>query len=227
METFTAFVKWLYLRYDALSITPSTHAPILPSTLIKLWVFCGRIGAPLCQNHCIEAIEAWRKHTGIVETTSLSWLYNNTKGYGIGTCAVKNLLMDQCAWKLSPEWIASAEAATEEAFPRDAFRDLTSKLLLRVREGAMAFAPGRLGGLQGPFEEFLTRQRAYWVEHQALSVKQILPDYKGPGSDYDVSVRADAEREKDPFARVLDSISKAAGKEGEGWGEKRAGGVVG
>ncbi|RDW88621.1 hypothetical protein BP6252_00653 [Coleophoma cylindrospora] len=90
------FMAWLY--HGARFFTNRT---VMAQNFIQLWVFASRIKCAKCQNDCIEAIERCRLRDGIIQTTWVSWIYQHTHS----SCGLRRLLVDQCAWNLSTDYL--------------------------------------------------------------------------------------------------------------------------
>ena len=168
---FAAFVNWLYHGYAGFGLYLSLHdhPTIDAATLIQLWVFAGRIGVPECQNHCIEGIEWWRMTTNIIQTSMLSWIYENTLEYEEQECELRLLLIDQCAWKLDGNWLLGTidGKSNEEQFPRRALLDLVSRMRVVLNEHVVA-----------PFFNSEMRKKAYWIEFEGRRVCEVLEGLK-------------------------------------------------
>jgi hypothetical protein len=73
-SVFAAFVHWLYKGFSSFGLDGVSKNQVDATLLMKLWCFAGRIGVPLCQNHCIEGIEMWRVNSRTIQTSALGWV---------------------------------------------------------------------------------------------------------------------------------------------------------
>ena len=85
----------------------------------------------------------------------LGWIYDNTDGYDEGECALRSLLIDQCAWKLDGKWFLGEVEGTknEEQFPRQALVDLVSRMRVVLTDH-----------VRPPFLNSELRKEEYWIE---------------------------------------------------------------
>ncbi|KAL3423349.1 hypothetical protein PVAG01_05096 [Phlyctema vagabunda] len=173
-RVFLAFMDWLYNGIQFLD-HPENVAPIL----IQLWVFAERVHVPTCQNACIEGIERRRQETGIIETAMLGWVYSNTPLDR--PSALKSLLIDQCVWKLDPQWLLSFDLQ----FPRDALLDIA------VRMRSIFHYPSLAVG-KCPFDTVLGRKDRYWA----------LPHIWSFGSEATITVHGEDMSERNTNAKA-------------------------
>lgn len=154
-EAFGAFVEWLYCGRQA--VFPPPNSGTTAATLIELWVLAGRLGVPACQNECIVGIERLRRETMVIETHTLTWVYENTKDYAKGKCGLRNLLVDQCAWILDDDWIGGEDEGSENAdlFSREALVDMILTMK-RMFSKTMGWKPD--------FLYIPERRGEYWVK---------------------------------------------------------------
>ena len=152
-----AFVDWLYKGFAGFTYDDVPHIKYSSTELIKLWVFAGKIGVPACQNDCIEGIELVRRHTNVVNTRIIGWVYENTKGMEGGD-KLKRLLLDQCSWKLDGLWILAGGLNDESSIPREA--------VVRLLGSVMALAQSNVNIMtaQPPFALLEWRKSLYWIE---------------------------------------------------------------
>jgi len=169
-SVFSAFVHWLYRGYDSFGLDGVSEIQVDATTLIQLWVFAGKVGAPVCQNHCIEGIESWRQNSDIIQTSALGWVYENIKG-SLSECRLKRLLIDQCAWKIDAQWIMSENMNSEESLPRDVLRDIVGAMRLMLNSGVDTT-------MDPPFIRPEWRKKLYWVPVDDRRVREVFEEWK-------------------------------------------------
>lgn len=109
-----AFSNWLYNGASGFGLVPSKEDKITATTLIRLWVFAGKVGVPECQNDCLEAIEWWRQESRHAQVEDVVWVYEHTETGN----KLRKLLRDQCIWLLG------GGGAAEDTFPKEILLDL-------------------------------------------------------------------------------------------------------
>lgn len=113
----------------------------------------------------------WRQNSGTIQTAELGWVYKNTKDYKPGDCKLKKLLIDQCAWKLDGDWVASGELNAEESFPRLALVDTLAQMRLLVNGGGDKLR-------EPPFARLEWRRKLYWMPIVNVDEKIIAKGFR-------------------------------------------------
>ena len=157
---FASFIVWLYRAFPGEEFPPP-DVTMETATLIKLWVLAGRLGVPSCQNDCIVAIERRRQKTNVIETAMIRWAYENTRDYPRGTCGLRNLLVDQCAWVLDEGWLLDAVEgrANSDQFPRECLVDIVARLRVLIRLG--------INGPE-PLADIGQKKSRYWANEDKI-----------------------------------------------------------
>ena len=107
-EVVDLLIQWFYSAQLEIPNEVSNGEDIVRNH-IKLWVLANYLDIPDLENQCIYVMEQVHQHTGIAYTSSLEWLWANTK-----PGALRSYWVDKCCSTKSGSFAREAENLPKE-----------------------------------------------------------------------------------------------------------------